>query len=305
MTKKKGAEMKKEKPEWKDAKERSDYLKEILNKLEIAISQKNLKWAEKDIQELIAHAAIVGKKLQIGDIIDKGKDLLLKWHYQKEFKKFGVTEKIVGTKELYKLWAKGYEKIENPMFELEKGRFIPLLGVVKGKKILDLGCGTGRNSVPLAKKGALVYGIDFSREMLNEARKKAKKSKVKIEFKRQNITKRLPYSNESFDIVIADLVFNHIKNLKLLLKEISRVLKPEGFCLASDVHPYFVGPEEYGKIPFVTPLGLWLKERYEHNFSEYLDAVNKVGLKWEIFEYAREKGKRPLLLISKITKKRG
>jgi ubiquinone/menaquinone biosynthesis C-methylase UbiE len=310
--------MKKENSDWKFAEEQIRKLKEILNRIEIAVSKKKINWAEENLKQLIDQIGVVGEKLQIGHIIDKGKDVLLNWYYQKKFKELGVKEKkVVGAKELYKLWAKYYEKIDNPMFGFEEGRFIPMMGNVKGKKILDLGCGTGRNAIFLAKKGAEVYGIDFSDEMIAEIRKKIKKEMVKIKLKKQDITKRLPYDSNSFDIVVSDFVFNHIKNLKPLLNEIARVLKPGGFCLASDVHPYFVDPKDYGAIPFVIPLGLWLKERYMHKLNEYLDVVNKNNLKLEIFEYAytlkeiedakkqgkKLKIKRPLLLIVKMTKK--
>lgn len=56
------------------------------------------------------------------------------------------------------------------------------LSLKTGDKILDMGCGTGRHSVELAKKGMLMTGIDLSNDMLNIAKQKAKKNNLQINF---------------------------------------------------------------------------------------------------------------------------
>ncbi len=100
--------------------------------------------------------------------------------------------KTVSIKEAYKHWAPRYEQDLPYLFESESEKVIPLLEHIKNKKILDLGCGTGRYSITLAKKGAIVTAIDFSEEMLAVAKKNAKKENVKINFKQFDLKKRFP-----------------------------------------------------------------------------------------------------------------
>ncbi len=60
--------------------------------------------------------------------------------------------------------------------------FIEVLNLPTGSRILDVGCGTGRHSVELARRGYQVTGIDFSAGMLAEARKAAQKTGVEVEW---------------------------------------------------------------------------------------------------------------------------
>jgi len=95
----------------------------------------------------------------------------------------------------------------------------------KKGKILDLGCGNCRNL--LAFKNLDCYGIDFSENMLIEARKFTKKHSFKVKLKQASIEK-IPFDNTYFDYVLAVAVLHHLKNPETSVKEIYRVLKPGG-----------------------------------------------------------------------------
>ena len=97
-----------------------------------------------------------------------------------------------------------------------------LLGNIKGKKVLDAGCGSGVYSRLLAEKGAQVYGIELSSEMVDLAKKHC--AGMDIDFKQGSINK-LPYANNTFDTIIASLVIHYLKNPETALKEFHRVLK--------------------------------------------------------------------------------
>jgi len=112
---------------------------------------------------------------------------------------------------------------------------LKLLRDVKGKRILDLGCGPGFYLNKLSKKGAKVKGIDFSKELIKIAREE--NPKVEVIF--GDITKRLPYKNLEFDVVISPLVLGHIKNWKFVLKEVRRVLKKNGIFVFSVGVPFY------------------------------------------------------------------
>lgn len=116
---------------------------------------------------------------------------------------------------------------------------IKLLGNVKGKRILEVGCGGGQSSIALAKKGAICIGIDLSKEQLTFAEELAKKEKVKIKFVKgnfQNLTKY--FKSNSFDIAISAFAFQYSPNLKKLFKEIWKVLKNKGLFVFSMPHPF-------------------------------------------------------------------
>ena len=67
-------------------------------------------------------------------------------------------------------------------------------------KILDVGCGTGRHSIELSKRGYTVTGIDLSESQLAKAREKAKSAKLTIDFRKQD-ARDLPF-NAEFDVAI-------------------------------------------------------------------------------------------------------
>ncbi|WP_017303879.1 class I SAM-dependent methyltransferase [Spirulina subsalsa] len=101
------------------------------------------------------------------------------------------------------------------------------LGEVQGKKLLDLGCGAGENSVYFAKKGAHCVAADYSPGMVEVALHLAAKNHVSIEGSVANAME-LPFPDESFDIVYAANLLHHIPNPKIVLGEMHRVLKPGG-----------------------------------------------------------------------------
>lgn len=115
---------------------------------------------------------------------------------------------------------------------LEMPSTLKLLGDVKNKKILDLGCGPGLYAKTLLNKGAKIKGIDISEKMIKIAKKEAPKAEFK-----QGDSENLPYKNNEFDIVVASLVLGHIKSWDKTLEEIKRVLKKRGIFVFSIHNP--------------------------------------------------------------------
>lgn len=102
----------------------------------------------------------------------------------------------------------------------------------KKDKILDLACGYGRFTIPLAKKGYNIEGIDITPVLIEKAKKDAKKQKVSINF-RVGDMRRLPYKDNSFNKIIcmwsAFLELPNKKNQLKAIKEMNRVLIFGGF----------------------------------------------------------------------------
>ena len=86
------------------------------------------------------------------------------------------------------------------------------IGNLEGKKILDVGCGSGRYSIELAMKGASVVGIDFSEEMLTMARQRARDAGLedKVSFVSDDFVKWAEKNNDHFDVAFAMGVIDYI-----------------------------------------------------------------------------------------------
>lgn len=101
------------------------------------------------------------------------------------------------------------------------------LGDVRGKTLLDLGCGAGENSVYFAKLGAHCIASDYSPGMVEVALKLAESNGVSIEGRVINAM-AIDYPDNSFDIVYAANLLHHIPDPEQTIREIHRVLKPGG-----------------------------------------------------------------------------
>lgn len=98
------------------------------------------------------------------------------------------------------------------------------------KRILDLGCGSGRHTVYFAKRGFDVYGIDNAEEGLNITKSWLRKEGLKANLKLGSIYDKLQYPDNFFDAAISTHTIHHerLKNIRKLIRELRRVLKPGG-----------------------------------------------------------------------------
>jgi len=117
-------------------------------------------------------------------------------------------------------------------FKMQLPAILNLLGNLRGKSLIDIGCGPGAYSVDFAKRGANVLGVDISRKMLDKARNNAKMKNIPLTLQKAD-AHSLPYKDDSFDVAI--LIFM-ILNSKTI-EEAARVLKHGGLLLVSDTHP--------------------------------------------------------------------
>jgi SAM-dependent methyltransferase len=114
---------------------------------------------------------------------------------------------------------------------LEMPSVFELLGNVKGKKILDFGCGTGIYAKILTDRGAIVKGFDVSEKMI----KIAKRDNPKLDL-RVGSGYKIPFK-EKFDIVIACLVLDYFSDWNIIFKQISSVLNKNGIFIFSIGNP--------------------------------------------------------------------
>ncbi|MBT3407952.1 methyltransferase domain-containing protein [Candidatus Woesearchaeota archaeon] len=130
---------------------------------------------------------------------------------------------------IYKIWAKVYDNYIDKLFSFNRKKVIEFADIKKGQKVLEVGVGTGLN-LPYYSN-CTVYGIDFSKEMLNKA--KLKKSNAKIILKKMDANS-MDFKENSFDRAITTYVLRVSPNPKKILKELSRVCKPNSKLIVLD-----------------------------------------------------------------------
>ncbi len=141
------------------------------------------------------------------------------------------------TREGYDQWSQVYDGDGNPLIALEERMVLPLLTGVRGKRVLDVGCGTGRHAIRLAAQGAQVTAIDFSSGMMGIAR--GKPGAERVAWIEHDLTRPLPLADASFDVVLCALVLDHIHDVPAFFRGLGRLCarRAGSFVLVTVMHP--------------------------------------------------------------------
>jgi len=139
----------------------------------------------------------------------------------------------VSAREGYDLWAETYDETPNPVVAMDARYTLDVLAPRSGELILDAGCGTGRHLGPLLRARSNPVGVDFSRGMLDIARRNYPEVPLAL----ADLQRPLPFENERFDAVLCALIGEHLNELPLALEEMHRVLRAGGRLVFSVYHP--------------------------------------------------------------------
>lgn len=114
-------------------------------------------------------------------------------------------------------------------------RVVRILKKSGATTVLDLGCGTGRHVVYLAKNGFSVFGLDHSPEGIKASRQWLSDEKLDADLQVQDMTDRLPFNDGLFDAVVSVQVVHHAEMamIRHVVREVTRVLKPAGFVFVT------------------------------------------------------------------------
>ena len=148
----------------------------------------------------------------------------------------GVDVPIVDSQSGYRRWSQTYDNPGNPLIAVEQPVVWSIFESISPGAALDAACGSGRHARRLAELGHQVVGVDSSPEMLAKARA----SVPEAVFHHGDLTS-LPAESASFDLVVCALALEHVADLNAAIAEMSRVLRPGGRMILSDVHPTAVG----------------------------------------------------------------
>jgi len=140
-----------------------------------------------------------------------------------------------------------------PADQIRVAKIIGLAG--KNNRVLDVGCYNGFLSKKILDKGNEVFGLDIAKEALKKA------SLLGIKTKQADLEDKFPFSSGFFDVVVAAEIIEHLKDTDSFLKEIYRVLKPEGYLVLSTSNlvsfgrriMYLLGKDGYHEASFSYP----------------------------------------------------
>lgn len=195
----------------------------------------------------------------------------------------------------YNEWSELYDSNVNRTRDLDAQVTRLLLKGQRFPSILEIGCGTGKNTEFLATIGDTVLAFDFSEKMLAKARERVTADHVR--FEQTDITQPWNCADDSFNLITCNLVLEHIKDLDLIFTQAARTLRSGGWFLINELHPF----KQYGgtKARFERGVEIVEVDVFIHHISEFIHAAEKNGLKLLKFDevwHEDDAGKPPRLV---------
>ena len=193
------------------------------------------------------------------------------------------------TQQAYNHWAASYDTDENKTrdLELEAGRKV--LSTADFTRVLEIGCGTGKNTVWLAEKAQALTAVDFSEEMMKLARQKA--SLPHVQFRQADITR--PWNFGKASLITCSLVLEHIQDLDFIAEQVAQSLEPGGLFYVCELHPY--KQLQGSRARFERGEQLVQLEYFVHHVSEFFAAAQKHGLTCQRLDEWFDNGDRSTL----------
>ena len=178
----------------------------------------------------------------------------------------------MNVQQAYNAWSETYDSVENKTRDLEAKALRECISDAD-LDILEIGCGTGKNTAFLQTKAKKLIGADFSAEMLEMA--KSKITAGNVEFRQLDLRENWDFAENSFDLVTCSLALEHIENIDFVFSEANRVLRPEGNFYFGELHPF----KQYQgtKARFETGAGVLELECFVHHVSEFFSAAKNNG----------------------------
>ncbi|MFO0942593.1 MAG: class I SAM-dependent methyltransferase [Pirellulales bacterium] len=175
----------------------------------------------------------------------------------------------------YDQWAESYDSMSNKTRDLDLVATKANLGSRFFESVLEIGCGTGKNTEWLSLTCSRLVAVDFSEAMMALAKKKV--SDRNVEFVRFNITEPWPNLGTGFDVITLNLVLEHIKDLSFVFRAAASRLASSGIIHLSELHPFrqYLG----SKAHFETEKGTQELEVYTHHVSDFCKSLADAGLK--------------------------
>jgi ubiquinone/menaquinone biosynthesis C-methylase UbiE len=173
----------------------------------------------------------------------------------------------------YDHWAVTYDSDANLTRDLDQTATAEALANLHFETILEVGCGTGKNTAFFLQVGERVIALDFSEGMLKKAKEKL--GSTNVLFCMADVTRTWPCEASSVDLVTCNLVLEHVEDLTPVFAEAHRILIDGGRLFVSELHPFrqYQGKKarfEQGQKEFEI-------DAFVHHISEFFEAAISSG----------------------------
>lgn len=174
----------------------------------------------------------------------------------------------------YNSWADQYDSNRNRTRDMEARALRETLSKIAFGSCLEIGCGTGKNTVWLMEKATTLTAVDLSEQMLEKAKQKVQSPNVS--FVQADITQDWLFAQQLYQLVTFSLVLEHIEHLEPIFKKAAAALEPGGYLYIGELHPF----KQYSgtKARFDTPEGRQEVACFNHNLSDFYKAATANGL---------------------------
>jgi ubiquinone/menaquinone biosynthesis C-methylase UbiE len=185
-----------------------------------------------------------------------------------------IKKKQMNVKEAYNQWSKQYDSNDNKTRDLEGVALRQILAPFSFGNILEIGCGTGKNTAFFVTKTKHITAVDLSEKMLEQAQSKPHTEGV--DFIQADITLPWNFAQKAYDLVSFSLILEHIEDLDTIFQKTTQVLKQGGYVYIGELHPF----KQYSgtKARFETEEGLQIVTCFNHHVSDFTQLAQKYGL---------------------------
>ncbi|KIO78484.1 methyltransferase type 11 [Pedobacter lusitanus] len=176
-------------------------------------------------------------------------------------------------REAYDSWSEQYDTNLNKTRDLEAIALRATLTDIPFDSCLEIGCGTGKNTLWFITRAKHITAVDLSAQMLAKA--KAKVTALSVDFQLADITHDWSFAKGNYDLVSFSLVLEHIEDLDAIFKKVVKIVNTGAHVYIGELHPF----KQYsgGKARFETENGIQVVTCFNHHISEFTQLAGKYG----------------------------